>query len=179
MAKELHQNAEPETINPTREEDKLVLKPSELNIVWGDNRNYWRIPSTQSNGNVEEVAELLGVWWFEVSGSVMLKPSICYQITFKLSFEEDAKGWSEAPIFLKARVGGKGRYLWKRLKELENELELPRIPTEIPSNDDPFVIGPLPEDLPDKRLEIALYEIWSGRWKSGLNLHELIVKEKI
>ncbi|XVF42272.1 hypothetical protein PTKIN_Ptkin01aG0347600 [Pterospermum kingtungense] len=177
MTKEPHQASEPEAISPRSEEDNFILKPRELNIIWGDNSCYWRIPSrSQNNNNVEEVAELVMVSWLEVTGSVLLKPSICYQITFKLSFNGGAFGWSGSPVFLMARIGAKGRYKWRRLKELENG-QLPATPIEVPSIDDPFVVGPLPHNLPDKRLYIGLYEVWSGKWKGGLKLHEAIIKK--
>ena len=112
--------------------------------------------------------------WLEVTGSVQLNPSTSYQITFTLSFKGDAFGWSGTPVFMIAKVGKKGRYKWKKLKELEN---LPKEPSEVPSNDEPFVVD-VPEGQFDTRLYFGLYEVWSGTWKGGLKIHQAVIKEK-
>ena len=129
----------------------------------------------RSNNNVDQVAELVQVSWLEVTGSVKLKPLARYQISFKLSFKGDAFGWSGSPVFLMAKVGKKGRYKWKRLKELEN---LPREPIEVPDNSEPFFVDvPSMTEQPDSRLYFGLYEVWSGKWKGGLKVHQAIVKK--
>ncbi|XWS16038.1 hypothetical protein CRYUN_Cryun34aG0051800 [Craigia yunnanensis] len=178
MASKPHHDAERDAIEGDLQ-NEFIFKPRAFNIVWGNDSRYWRIPSrssssTQSNNNVEQVAELVQVSWLEVTGSVPLEPPNSYQISFKLSFKGKASGWSGSPVFLMAKVGKKGRYKWKRLKELEN---LPSQPTQVPNIDDPFVVE-VPKDQPDTRLYFGLYEVWSGKWKGGLKVHEAIVKKK-
>ncbi|XVE88462.1 hypothetical protein DITRI_Ditri19aG0071500 [Diplodiscus trichospermus] len=153
------------------------LKPRGLNIVWGNDQRYWRIPSrtSSSTGNDgNEAAELLQVCWLEITGSIK-PPDVVptsYQISFWLSFKSDASGWSGAPVFLMAKVGRKGRYKWKRLTELD---KLPKEATEFPSSNDPFVVDVPPNHI-DTTLFFGLYEVWSGKWKKGLRVHKAIVK---
>ncbi|XVF87084.1 hypothetical protein PTKIN_Ptkin18bG0092000 [Pterospermum kingtungense] len=175
MASKPHHDAEADAIE--KDQDPIIFNPRGFNIVWGNDSRYWRIPPRSSlniNNNVAEAAELNQVSWLEVTGSVQLMPSASYQISFKVSFKGDAFGWSGAPVFLMAKVGKKGKYKWRRLKELEN---LPKTPTEVPSNDNPFIIDKV-LDQPDTRLYFGLYEVWSGKWKGGLRVHEAIVKKK-
>ncbi|XP_022720933.1 protein PHLOEM PROTEIN 2-LIKE A9-like [Durio zibethinus] len=180
MASKPHHDAEADAISRKENPERYTFKPRAFNIVWGNDSRYWRIPprsalssaSSSTTSNVEEFAELVQVSWLEVTGSVPLEASTNYQITFKLSFKGDASGWSGSPVFLMAKVGKKGKYKWKRLKELEN---LPRQPTEVPN--EPFVVEVL-GNPPDKRLYFGLYEVWTGKWKKGLRVHEAIVKKK-
>ncbi|KAK6264418.1 hypothetical protein SCA6_019852, partial [Theobroma cacao] len=170
MATKPHHDADGGPI--TDEQGVYRFKPRAFNIVWGNDNRYWRIPSTRSNN--DEVAELVQVSWLEVTGFVELRPLKTYQVTFTLSFKEDAFGWNGSPVFLMAKVGKKGKYKWRRLKELES---LPKVPTEVPSNSEPFLVE-VPDDVPDKRLYFGLYEVWSGKWKGGLRVHGATVKEK-
>ncbi|XVF40046.1 hypothetical protein PTKIN_Ptkin01aG0081000 [Pterospermum kingtungense] len=175
MASKPHHDAEEDAINnPNKDNSYFVIKPRGFNIVWGNESRYWRVPprsslSTQS----DEYAELVQVSWVEVTGSVPLNASTAYQISFTLSFTGDAFGWSGSPVFLMAKVGKRGRYKWRRLREVEN---LPKEPTQIPSDDEPFVVD-VPGDQPDTRLFFGLYEVWSGKWKGGLRVHRAVVKQ--
>ncbi|XWS19915.1 hypothetical protein CRYUN_Cryun31cG0057100 [Craigia yunnanensis] len=181
MASKPHHDAEIDAME--RVENQFIFKPRAFNIVWGNDRRFWRIPSRSSSSSqsinnvekVEEVAELVQVSWLEVTGSVTLKKSTSYQITFTLSFKEKASGWSGSPVYLMAKVGKKGRYKWRRLTELEKE-NLPKQPTEVPQSNSPFVVD-VEGDPPDKRLYFGLYEVWTGKWKKGLRVHGAIVEE--
>ncbi|XWS16037.1 hypothetical protein CRYUN_Cryun34aG0051700 [Craigia yunnanensis] len=175
MTSKPHQDADPNAIEGDLE-NGLKFKPRAFNIVWGNDTRYWIPPpssslSQQNNNNVEQVAELVQVSWLEVTGSYKLKTSTSYQISFSLSLKGDAFGWSGSPVFLMAKVGKKGRYKWKRL-DLENH---PREPTLVPN--DPLVVD-VKKDETDPLLYFGLYEVWSGKWKGGLKIHEAIVKEK-
>ncbi|OMO65793.1 Phloem protein 2-like protein [Corchorus olitorius] len=172
-----HHDADPGAIEESGSKERYRLKPRAFNIVWGNDSRYWRIPprSTTPSDN-DEFAELVQVSWLEVTGLVkQLNTSTSYKLTFKLSFKSDAFGWSGCPVFLMAKVGKNGRYKWKRLKDLE---VLPKEPIIVPRDDDPFVIDvPTLTDQPDNKLYFGLYEVWSGKWKGGLRVHEAIVKE--
>ncbi|XWS18701.1 hypothetical protein CRYUN_Cryun32bG0067400 [Craigia yunnanensis] len=173
-----HEDGEDDAIiRPNGDDKYFVFKPRALTIIWGDDSRYWRIPSriSSTNGsNGEEVAELIQVCWLEITGSVKLNPLTRYQITFTLSFKEHAFGWRGNPLFMMAKVGTKGRYKWKKLMELEN---LPKEPTEVPNDNDPFVVE-VPKPQIDTTLFFGLYEVWSGKWKGGLIVHQADVKEK-
>ncbi|XP_062010957.1 F-box protein PP2-B10-like [Rosa rugosa] len=58
-----------------------MISARSLQIIWSDTPQYWRwisFPDTR----FEEVAELLGVWWLEISGKIdrrMMSPSTLYK----------------------------------------------------------------------------------------------------
>ncbi|XVE51680.1 hypothetical protein DITRI_Ditri02bG0061000 [Diplodiscus trichospermus] len=186
MARKPHHDAETNAIDDKwRIDGTMTFKPRGFSIVWGNDSRYWRIPPrSQSNNNghkkVEEVAEfaeLVQVSWLEVRGVCKLEASTKYQISFQLSFKRNATGWSGCPVFLMAKVGFKGRYDWRKLKELEKEKKLPRQRTDVPSDTEPFVVEVRKrEETPDTRLFFGLYEVWSGKRKRGLRVHGATIK---
>ncbi|GKV47222.1 hypothetical protein SLEP1_g54139 [Rubroshorea leprosula] len=89
--------------------------------------------------------------------------------------KSDAFGWANSPVFLMAKVGKRGKYIWKRLSQLE---QCPREPMDVPdpNSNNSFRID-VPADASDPRLYYGLYEVWSGKWKGGLRIHGATVKE--
>ncbi|GKV36858.1 hypothetical protein SLEP1_g44944 [Rubroshorea leprosula] len=88
--------------------------------------------------------------------------------------KSDAFGWANSPVFLMAKVGKRGKYIWKRLSQLE---QCPKEPIDVPDpNSNSFQID-VPADAIDPRLYFGLYEVWSGKWKGGLRIHGATVKE--
>ncbi|MBA0587082.1 protein PHLOEM PROTEIN 2-LIKE A9 isoform X2 [Gossypium raimondii] len=177
MAREPHQKANYDYMEEQENDSGYIFKPRAFNIVWGNDKRCWRmakpIGSSTSSKNEEECAELVQVSWLEVTGvTPRLHASTTYQITFQLSLEKGASGWTGAPVFLMAKVGKKGKYKWKKL-EVE---KLTRDPTDFPSVRDPFGVEIADEQL-DKRLYFGLYEVWSGRWKKGLKVYKATVKQ--
>ncbi|KAK5802426.1 hypothetical protein PVK06_030017 [Gossypium arboreum] len=178
MAREPHQRANCDYMEERLQHDgSLEFKPRAFNIVWGNDNRCWRIvkpigPST-SRKNEEEFAELLQVSWLEVTGiTPKLDSPSTYHITFRLSLDKGASGWTGAPVFLMAKVGKKGNYRWKKL-EVE---KLTGDPTDFPSKADPLEVETVP-DKPDRRLYFGLYEVWSGKWKKGLKVYNATVKQ--
>ncbi|XP_039028757.1 protein PHLOEM PROTEIN 2-LIKE A9-like [Hibiscus syriacus] len=179
MASKPHQEADNNSIIKEKtvdNKDVITFKPRAFNIVWGNDSRYWRIPNPPRSFaplSEEEAAELVQVSWLEVTGSCQVEPLTTYEISFTLSFNRNAFGWSGAPVFLMAKVGKKGKYKCRKLKEIDNLFEEP---TDVPSNEDSFTVdsGQL---QPDMRLYFGLYEVWSGKWKGGMRLHQAIVKE--
>ncbi|GAV64362.1 RNase_H2_suC domain-containing protein/PP2 domain-containing protein [Cephalotus follicularis] len=142
---------------------EIVFPPRALKIVWGKDRNSWIIPE---NG---DPAELVGVSWLEVTGSKLLEVGK-YDISFKISLNEKATGWDDYPIFMMARVGGRGRYTWRKVS-------LPKEGTKsIPADSEKLEIEVKPDSV-DKTLYFGLYEVWSGKMKRGLIIHEAVVKK--
>ncbi|KAH1092001.1 hypothetical protein J1N35_019258 [Gossypium stocksii] len=176
MARDPHQKAN----NDYMEIDGsggYIFKPRAFNIVWGNDKRCWRmakpIGSSTSSENEKEFAELVQVSWLEVTGvTPELDTASTYQITFQLSLEKGASGWTGAPVFLMAKVGKKGKYKWKKL-EVE---KLTRDPTDFPSEADPLDVE-IPDNQRDRRLYFGLYEVWSGKWKQGLKVYKATVKQ--
>ncbi|KAJ8627690.1 hypothetical protein MRB53_020997 [Persea americana] len=141
------------------------IKPKALDIIWGGDPRYWKVPDSD-----EGSAELLQVCWLEVSGWLELSKlarDTTYKVNFKVSMKPDAFGWSGSPVYLMAKVGG-NKFIWKSANI---------------SGKQPGVEFSIPEDLKftvkgadvtgDAKLNFGLYEIWRGRWKGGLVIHEV------
>lgn len=123
------------------------------------------------------------VSWLEVTGSFeKIESGKTYRIGFKISFKPEAAGWDEAPVFMSAKIGKKGKTVWKRIKSVNQnfgKLKGGSEPINIPDESDGrFEISVSPASLnPDTMLQFGLYEVWTGRWKTGLLIHEAFVHE--
>lgn len=111
------------------------------------------------------------VSWLEVTGSAKLRKNKTYEISFKVSLKDDAFGWSSCPVFLMAKLSKKGKYIWKRINQIEadqgGQFEIPK--------DDKFQVT-VPDEDDKTELFFGLYEVWSGKWKGGLKIHEVLIK---
>lgn len=147
------------------EQSKVRIPPNNLNIVWGNDSRYWRLPSKE-----DEPAELVQVCWLEVTGSCSVKKSKTYEVGFKVSMTPDAFGWTGCPVYIMAKIGKKGKYTLRRAaleKFGGQEVNIPEQPLTI-------TVPPQGEET----LYFGMYEVWSGKWKGGLKIHEAFVNEK-
>lgn len=123
------------------------------------------------------------VTWLEVTGTIgKIEPGKTYRIGFKISFKPDATGWDQAPLFMSAKIGKKGKTVWKRIKSVNQNFGKPKDrsePVTIPDESDGlFEISVSPTTVnQDTKLQFGLYEVWTGRWKTGLLIHEAFVQE--
>ncbi|KAF9671865.1 hypothetical protein SADUNF_Sadunf12G0094500 [Salix dunnii] len=135
------------------------FKPRGFSITWSSNKSFWNIPEKGTDGP----AELRMVCWLEIKGSIPepLSKGARYALSFKISLTEDNFGWENAPAFMMAKVGKKGRAKWARINledvEENTEIEVPfgKLRFEVPSNAE------------DTILNFGFYELWNGGWKGG------------
>ncbi|OWM72749.1 hypothetical protein CDL15_Pgr024801 [Punica granatum] len=117
------------------------------------------------------VCELKQVCWLEVTGAVGVRTGKKYEIGFRVSLKPDAFGWGETPLYLMAKLGKQGKYKKKSIylqdEQREKEFDVPK---------DRFVIE-VSSTLEDSTIYFGLYEVWSGKWKGGLQIHYAFVKE--
>ncbi len=147
--------------------DQVEVKPKNLNIVWSEDKRYWK--------RDDETAELLQVCWLEVTGSEKVRPGNRYKISFEVSLENNAFGWSGCPVSVMAKIGKKGRYSWKRVKPLD---QFSAATGHFLIPDDEFVMQVPPNgNVAQEELYFGLYEIWSGKWKGGLTIHKVIITQ--
>ncbi|KAL1204989.1 Protein PHLOEM PROTEIN 2-LIKE A9 [Cardamine amara subsp. amara] len=155
-----------------------IFQPNGLNYVWGGDSRYWVIPKEP-----RMPAELKMVSWLEVTGTFeKIEPGKTYRIGFKISFKPDASGWDQAPLFISAKIGKKGKTVWKRIKSINQNFGKPKDgsePFNIPDQSDgSFEISVNPTMVnQDTKLQFGLYEVWTGRWKTGMLIHEAFVQE--
>lgn len=113
-------------------------------------------------------AELLQVSWVEVSGSLELAQleGKNYKLCFRVSLQSDAFGWQGSPVYMMVKVG-QGKQKWKKYDlgtaPQNTTIEIPAdLKFEIPEKDKQV-----------EKLRFGLYEIWRGRWKGGLVIHDV------
>ncbi|CAI9782228.1 unnamed protein product [Fraxinus pennsylvanica] len=138
---------------------KITIPPEDLNIIWGRDNRYWKIQPGQ--------AELLQVCWLEVTGSVRgIDPTKSHRVSFNVSFTPDAFGWGVSPLYVMLKAGKAGKVKWEKVKIDTEKTKITgdSYPVENNSNDNP-------------KLYFGLYEVWTGKWKGGLKIHNVIVEE--
>ncbi|KDP23148.1 hypothetical protein JCGZ_00140 [Jatropha curcas] len=164
MASKPHREANLNAVE--KKENKWILGPPALNIVWGNDERYWKLSRDQAS------AELLQVCWLEVTGSTSenLQKGKSYEIKFKVEMKEGAFGWNGCPVFIMAKIGKKGKYKWEKI-DLINLAKDKKGQFEIPVNGLTVEV-PATYSGEDTKLYFGLYEVWTGRWKGGLVIHQ-------
>ncbi|KAK2634967.1 hypothetical protein Ddye_029759 [Dipteronia dyeriana] len=164
------------TGNNLEGQKEITIKPRGFHIVWGKDTRYWQLPEKKKAREVE-AAELKQVCWLEITGSVEVEAGKTYAIEFQVSMKPDAFGWSGCPVFMMAKVGKKGRYIWKKITTLD-EKRTATTRFSIPEVSNPLTIQVPGNNAPDNnKLFFGLYEVWSGKWKGGLLIHQAIIKQ--
>jgi hypothetical protein len=143
-------------------------------------------------------AELLEVCWLDVSGEMPVTKGKTYEVSFMLSMNtKNSFGWDDLhhPVMVMARIGKEGEYQRKEIKlselkgtvmefppdkcrvefksdeKSESKEELPAKTTQTKSKSDEN------PNNDEEKLYFGLYEVWSNKWKGGLQIHEAIVQE--
>lgn len=114
--------------------------------------------------------------WLEVNGEMNVEPTKKYEVTFKVSLNDEPSSteWAKIPLYVMARRGKKREYCWKKVElKAAKESYIPEdeagrglVIDKVTSNDDE-----------DKTLYFGLYDIWSGKLKEGLAIHHARVLE--
>lgn len=174
MATKAHHEAEADSIRDELQDGKrtITFNPRGLSIVWGGDSRYWRLPDKLDQSATP--AELIQVSWLEVTASTPrdLDTGKKYKIYFELSLKPDAFGWNGCQVYLMAKIGRKGRYKWAKVSLKDQPASQP---FKVPSDD--FTIEAPQTSSDDQKLYFGLYEVWSGKWKGGLQIHKAIVEE--
>ncbi|KAH6764842.1 hypothetical protein C2S52_013829 [Perilla frutescens var. hirtella] len=153
------------SIKYTPKEGKMMIPPKDLNIVWGNDNRYWTVPKKEDE-NVG--AELHQVSWLEVTGLVdETRANKRYEVGFGVSLNPDAFGWGNYPIYIMIKRGRQGKTTWTKISINPNqkgEFQIKaRSNYQQPQN--------------DPKLYFGLYEVWSAKWKGGLNFHHAYITE--
>ncbi|KAL2474741.1 Protein PHLOEM PROTEIN 2-LIKE A9 [Abeliophyllum distichum] len=147
--------------------DQLIISPRDLNIVWGRDSRYWKIQPELDN----MPAELLQVCWLEVTGSVNgIDPKKSYKVDFTVSFTPDAFGWGEYPLYFMVKTGKEENFVWKKVVISSTKAN---DPIQISGDSNPVKDS----SSSNSKLYFGLYEVWSGKWKGGLKIHKVVVRE--
>lgn len=110
--------------------------------------------------------------WLEVTGSKELSPKKTYEIGFTVSLTQEAFGWNGSKVYVMAKLGRRGKYSWKRAS-LENLQGSTSDPKGIPYEEKLTITTGDSE----KTIYFGMYEVWSGKWKGGLRIHNAFIRE--
>ncbi|CBI27175.3 unnamed protein product, partial [Vitis vinifera] len=168
-----HDAEEPPQLQSKDGKLMATFNPRQLNVIWGRDPRYWKMPEKNSGGP----AELLQVCWLEVSGSVPIRSAPIgtkFKITFQVSFKSDAFGWNNCPVYVMAKFGKKGKYTWTKISLRTDNSQ----PTNIlPPDGLEIVTKEATTANVNDTIYFGLYEVWSGKWKGGLELHNAMVEQ--
>ncbi|KAL2467451.1 Protein PHLOEM PROTEIN 2-LIKE A9 [Abeliophyllum distichum] len=158
-----HYEGDRSTIQKDKDGGKFFIPAKALNIVWGRDSRYWKIPEKS-----DMPAELLQVSWLEVSCSVdETNPQKNYEVGFSVSLKVDAFGWNKYPFYIMMKRGNERQFSSKKVLFNGN------------GNQEFEISGKLMKaaDSTDTKIYFGLYEVWSGKWKGGLKIHHAFVRE--
>uniref|UniRef100_A0A2P2JPJ5 Protein PHLOEM PROTEIN 2-LIKE A9-like n=1 Tax=Rhizophora mucronata TaxID=61149 RepID=A0A2P2JPJ5_RHIMU len=169
-----HQQADETEIFSIPEEGGLQecsFKPRAFNIIWGADNRYWVVPQK----GVDAPAELVQVSWLEVTATTPpLTAGSSYEISFEVTTRQGAFGWNGCPLYIMAKVGKAGRYTRKKISLPSPDATKT---TTVPPENSFTVQVPAGRQGDASRIHFGLYEVWTGRWKGGLQIHEARVKK--
>lgn len=147
------------------------IKPAALNIIWGKDPRYWKLPEDQKN----PAAELVQVSWLEVTGWCdKVKPGTRYEVKFEVKLTPDAFGFNELPVYFMVKSGTKS--LWKKMNLTKDAKAKTGGSCSVPDNLTITTDHSVHDE--DKKLCFGLYEVWSGKWKGGLIIEKVHIQEK-
>ncbi|KAK4270706.1 hypothetical protein QN277_019482 [Acacia crassicarpa] len=164
--KKPHHLSEKDSVVQNKDGSRYVIYPRGLNIVWGDDSRYWNLDKSSTEG----IATLIQVSWLDVSGVVDVEKGKKYRVTFEVKLKPDAFGWTGSPVLVMAKPGKRGKYVFSEIS-LTNSQEYQSIPSSDPGQSQ--VIVDVPLDSTDNKLYFGLYEVWSGKWKGGLQIKKV------
>ncbi|XP_015158531.1 protein PHLOEM PROTEIN 2-LIKE A9-like [Solanum tuberosum] len=149
----------------SKTEKGYIVYPKSLNIVWGNDKSYWKLPNYEKDD-----AELMQVNWLEVTGcidNINIAKKTSYEIGFTMSLMTDAFGWSGSPLYLMAKWGDNTQ--WRKVN-LTTEINGKKIISKA------ITITKGKGNNSDK-IYFGLYEVWNKKWKGGLKIHSVNLTE--
>ncbi|XP_022955176.1 protein PHLOEM PROTEIN 2-LIKE A9-like isoform X2 [Cucurbita moschata] len=104
------------------ENNKVEIYPRGFKITWGNDERYWK----KLEGEIKCEAELKQVSWLEVACSTKVESGKTYKVGFEVSLKPDAFGWKDVDVYVMAKVGKSGKYIYKKF-QLHNVEKLTKI----------------------------------------------------
>ncbi|KAI4296953.1 hypothetical protein L6164_036869 [Bauhinia variegata] len=154
-----HQKADPGKVIGV-EDVGYTFRPKGLDITWGADSRYWNVPE-------DGPAELIQVSWLEANGSAKVTHGKKYRVKFEVSLKPDSFGWNGTGALIMAKVGRTGGYLYKEMTlNKTGRFTIPDNGLEVQ----------VPANASDPTIYFGLYEVWSGKWKGGLEIYKAIIQ---
>lgn len=104
---------DPSKVRGPDSDGSLSIPARALHVTWGNDPRYWewlKLSDDDTESEVagfEEGAMLQQVNWLEVRGELgaeRLSVGRSYKVYYVMKFDEDAFGWSHAPIYFKVKL---------------------------------------------------------------------------
>ncbi|KAG7012602.1 Protein PHLOEM PROTEIN 2-LIKE A9 [Cucurbita argyrosperma subsp. argyrosperma] len=147
----------------------------------------------RNSKGIKCAAELKQVSWLEVACSTKVESGKTYKVGFEVSLKPDAFGWKDVDVYVMAKVGKSGKYIYKKF-QLHNldKLKKIRIPDKLneplkikatpPPSDkskspNSEATSPRPEKTESSEIHFGLYEVWNKKWKGGLIIKYAFIEE--
>ncbi|XP_015063886.1 protein PHLOEM PROTEIN 2-LIKE A9-like [Solanum pennellii] len=147
---------------------KFIIYPSAFNIVWGKDGRYWKLPKEE-----KDPATLVQVSWLEVTGLCdKVEKDTKYEVKFKVKLTPDSFGFNELPLYFMVKYGSKQS--WKKIY-LTKDANVESNGSYVGPNN--LTITTTDSRSEDSNLCFGLYEVWSGKWKGGLIIEEVIIQK--
>ncbi|XP_060175698.1 protein PHLOEM PROTEIN 2-LIKE A9-like isoform X1 [Lycium barbarum] len=154
---------------PKKVQNGFEIYPSALNIIWGKDARYWKLPE-----GTFDPATLVQVSWLEVTGWCdKVEKGTKYDVKFELKLTPDAFGFNELPLYFMVKSGKKS--IWKKLYLTKDaNVEPNNVSYLVPKN---LTITTDDSTFEDNKLCFGLYEVWSGKWKGGLIIQKVHIQK--
>ncbi|CAI0593672.1 unnamed protein product [Linum tenue] len=153
-----------------------MISSRDLHIIWGDTPRYWKwVP--ESDSRFREVAELVGVCWLELKGTIpttMLSPSTLYTAYLVFRSPQGGYGFDYQPVEVSVGLSGSD----KTVRSVYLDAGMPK---ERGDGSYEVELGDFftKEGVGEGELEMYLAEVKGGNWKGGIFVEgiEIIPKE--
>lgn len=95
-----------------------------------------------------------------------------------MSLKPDAFGWKDVDVYVMAKVGKSGKYIYKKF-QLHNpdKREKIRIPDELKEPLKIKATSPPSDNSKSPEIHFGLYEVWNKKWKGGLTINYAFIEE--
>ncbi|XP_049385457.1 protein PHLOEM PROTEIN 2-LIKE A9-like [Solanum stenotomum] len=146
----------------SKTEKGYIIYPKALNIVWGNDKRFWKLPKYEKDG-----VELIQVNWLEITGcidNINVEKKMSYDVGFTVSLMTDAFGWSDSPIYLMAKWGDNTK--WTKVNLTSDQINGKKMVSKT------ITITKGKGNNVDK-IYFGLYEVWNKKWKGGLKIHSV------
>lgn len=120
------------------------------------------------------MAELKQVSWLEVTCSTdNVEVGKYYRVGFNITMKPDAFGWNGIDVYVMAKVGKKGKFT--SMKVSLEEIKPNNIPITIPKKPLEIFVNPVTPEECRSTIHLGLYEVWSSKWKGGMQIHDAFI----
>ncbi|KAI4365257.1 hypothetical protein MLD38_021256 [Melastoma candidum] len=153
----------------------FMLYARDIAITWGDTSSYWRwiYLKDAPREDLIEVAELVNVCWLEANvrfDTLALSPQTTYRVVLVVMIRANGYGWHVPVNFKLVLPDGSCQEHQEMLDEKPREQWFEILVGEIRTTGE--------DTMTSGKMEISMYEIKGGNWKSGMVIKGVVIRPK-